>query len=84
MRAKPRLHEADSLAPIFADPALDPASRTAALASGGVDQVLLLQGGETCHFIAHQIAMQPDHLNLPAGPSDHPAVVMDLSVIKSA
>jgi len=71
-----------SLAPIFANPALDPAARSAAIASGEVDHVLLLQGGDNCQFIAHEVTMRPDRANLDAGPSDHPAVVMDFHVLE--
>lgn len=72
-----------SMAPLFANPALDQTCRVAAKACGDIDHVLLFQGTPSCAWIARSVAMPPNRRHPALGPSDHPAVIADIAVTMS-
>lgn len=70
----------ESVQPLFAAPSLDRACLSAAMSGVEIDHILLFQAAETCAFAGRRVCMQPDRDDPSAGPSDHPAIVVDLAV----
>lgn len=73
-----------SMAPVFANLALDPNCLAAAQACGDIDHVLLFQGNPSFTLTSRSVTLHPDRVRPALGPSDHPAVVADFAVAMPA